>query len=301
MRNLAYKRRLYPNQEQKVWFARSIGAARWVYNHFLEKHKLFCDNDEEIMETYKRKDFRKNTYAYMKELVELKKNPKYKWLKDINSQTLQDVIWNLDSALVNHEEGRSEFPVFKCKHNDKKRFTVVQKVKYDNIYHKLYIPKFRDGIKSAKDSPITGNIKKATISKSATRKYFVSIVVEDGAVAPSLPMIDVSRTIGIDLNTKDFIVLSDGRKFANPKILKIYAKRINRKNKQLSRCKKGSNGYYKKQLELAKLHEKVKNTRYDFLHKLSSLLVHDNQVSTVMLRKADMFNGRLLHYHKQEC
>ena len=135
------------------------------------------------------------------------------------------------------------------------------------------LPKIK-WIKFANSREFTGKIKNATISKTKTNKYFVSILVD--TEINKLPKID--SNVGIDLGLKDFAITSDGVVYNNPKFLRTVEYKIKFQQKALSRMKKGSRKYNKQKIKLAKLHEKIVNQRKDFLHKISTELINENQV-----------------------
>lgn len=136
----------------------------------------------------------------------------------------------------------------------------------------LCIPKFKDGIKVVFHRPIKGIIKRLTLSKTPTGKYFVSILTETKEVMPDKKQIDINTSVGIDLGIKTFAVLSDGTEFDNPKYLKQSLQRLKVLQRRASRKKKGSSNRKKSVKRLAVLHEKITNQRKDFLHKVTNAI-----------------------------
>jgi putative transposase len=256
-----YKYRLYPNKYQIEMFDKYFGCVRFVYNKFLFERK------KQYQETGKSDNY----YGQAKALTLLKKDDNYSWLKDINSQVLQCSLRHLESAYTNFFQGRAKFPVFKKK-KSKNSFTVPQNVKFEN--GKLYIPKFKEAIKVVEHRQLQGKILFATISKTPTNKYYVSITVkqEYNSKKPTC------KEVGIDLGIKDLVITSNGEKFKNNKYLLKYEKELKKAQQHLSRKKNGSNRYEKQRLKVALIHEKIANCRSDVLHKISHKLVMQNDV-----------------------
>ncbi len=254
----AFKYRLNPTEEQSVLIDKHIGSCRFLYNLALEtKQVAYAGNQINL-----------SCFDLTKQLPDLKKE--CQWLKEINSQSLQASIANLDTAYTNFFKGKSGFPKYKSKNKSTQSFNVPQSVELKN--HKLIIPKFKKGIDIVQHRDFDGKIKQATVSKNHTGKYFVSILVEtNDSIAPKRA-IKKENTIGVDLGIKDFLITSDGKKVENPKFLKKSLSKLKYIQKKYSK-NKGKKRKYK----LQKLHEKIANQRKDFLHKVSSDLVksHD--------------------------
>ena len=259
-----YKFRLEPTDEQKTLLNKHFGSVRWSYNYFLNQRKQeYLNNKKSI--TYNQQS---------KFLTELKTNDETEWLKEVNSQSLQYSLKCLDQAYQNFFNKRTQFPKFKSKRN-KNSFTCPQFVKNDN--NLLYIPKFQEGIEMIMERKIKGIIKKATISKTTTGKYFVSILTE----LEYQPVIKTGNSVGIDLGIKDFLVLSNGTKIKNHRFLKHYERILAENQKYLSRKTKQSNRYEKQRLKVARIHEKITNSRMDLIHKTTTSLV--KQFDTIYL------------------
>lgn len=253
----AFKYRIYPSEPQKELIAKHIGSSRFVYNLALEtKNTAYLGSKHNF-----------SPFDLIKQLPELKKE--LPWLKEVNSQSLQQSIQNMDIAFKKFFKGAG-FPKFKSK-RDRQSFSIPQNVIVEN--NLLIIPKFKEGIKISLHRPTEGIIKSATISVTPTGKYFVSILCDTKEDAPIKAPIKENTTIGIDLGIKDFAITSDGEVFDNPKYLRkaqIKLKYVQRKYSK----HKGKRTKHK----LAILHEKVANQRKDFLHKTSSELIknHDS-------------------------
>ena len=251
------KYRLYPTNSQKELIAKHIGSSRFVYNLALEtKNTAYLGSKHNF-----------SPFDLIKQLPDLKKE--CEWLKEVNSQSLQQSIQNMDVAFKKFFKGAG-FPKFKSKHRGKQSFSIPQNVIVENSL--LIIPKFKEGINIVLHREIKGTIKSATISVTPTGKYFVSILVDTNTEIPTKAPITENATIGIDLGIKDFAITSDGEVFENPKNLRKAQSKLKYVQRKYSKNK----GKRTKQ-RLALLHEKVVNKRKDFLHKVSTKLVRENQ------------------------
>jgi putative transposase len=232
-----------------------------VYNYFLNQRKEEYLNNKKSL----------NYYDQAKYLTDIKKNEKTNWLKEINSQTLQYSLNCLDIAYQGFFNKRTKFPNFKSKRS-KNSFTVPQNVKVKGV--KLVIPKFQEGIQMTMERKVTGTIKKATLSRTPTGKYFVSILSEKEYT----PVPTTGKKVGIDLGLKDFLVLSTGSKVKRGRFLKQLEYQLKLNQKHLSRKTKGSNRYDRQRLKVARIHEKIANSRMDLIHKTSLDLVKNFDV-----------------------
>ena len=253
-----------PNKEQETLLSKHFGCTRFVYNYFLNGRKgQYREN--------KRSD---SYYAQAPTLTKLKKQEDTIWLKEVNSQTLQFALCSLDTAYVNFFRGNAQFPKFKSRKH-KNTFTIPQFGKIENS--RIKIPKFKEGIKVNLHREIRGKIGKMTITRTPTGKYFVSIFTEQEI--DQFPK--ANKQVGIDLGLKDFAITSDNKKYRNNRYTKRYARKLRDAQKHLSRKQKGSNEFEKQKLKVAKIHEKIANSRLDTLHKVSYGLVKDNQVMAI--------------------
>lgn len=255
--NRTYKFRLYPNMEQAELLARHFGCARFVYNHFLNQRK----------EQYRLTGKSDNYYAQAKSLTELKKQEATAWLKEVNAQSLQFALRSLDAAYTNFFQKMAKFPSFKSKHT-KNSFTVPQHVSIAG--GRLFFHKFKEGIKCRVHREITGKVGKATISKTPSGKYFVSVFTEEEYVTPVKKS---GKAVGVDMGLKDLLITSDGEIFKNNRNTKRYERKLAKAQQHLSRKKKGSRGFENQKLKVARIHEKIANSRADYLHKCSISLV----------------------------
>lgn len=260
----SFKYKLNPSEEQIVLLNKHFGSIRFVYNYFLNERQHEYESNQKSL----------NYYDNAKSLTELKKLDEYIWLNEINSQSLQTAIKHLEIAYNGFFKKRANFPRFKSRKN-KNSFTVPQFVKV--IKNKLYIPKFREGIKFINSRLFDGTIKQCSISKTPTNEYFVSILVD--TIHIIIPK--TNKSIGIDLGLKDFVITSDGYKYKNNRYTKTYARKLKTAQQHLSRKTKGSNRYEKQRLKVAKIYKKITNSRIDTLHKVSHDLI--SKYDTIML------------------
>ena len=265
----AYKVRLYPNEEQQIFFAKSFGCTRFIWN------KMLSDKIDYYKAT---KTTLNNTPAQYKK--------EFEWLKEVDSLALANVQQNLRSAYSAFFKQGIGFPKFKKKGLRDSYTTNNQKGTVAITHNTVKLPKI--GHITAKfPSKINGLIKSATISRNPSGKYFVSLLVE--TIVDELPK--THSNIGIDLGLTDFIVLSDGSKVANPKFLSKLQAKLAREQKILDKRREvakadqrklsESRNYQKQKTKVAKVYEKITNKRTDFLHKLSINLIKNHDVIAI--------------------
>ena len=260
----AYKFRIYPNAAQKEYFAKTFGCVRFIYNRMLS---------DKIEHYKKTKKMLRNTPApYKKE---------FPFLKEVDSLALANAQLNLQQAYKNFfRNTKIGFPKFKSKHDNAQSYTTNnQKGTVTVVGKYIKLPKI-GYVRLKQHRKLNGTIKNVTVSKTSTNKYYVSILVETDM--EYLPGTD--HAIGIDLGIKELAITSDGDKYENKKTLAKYEKKLAKAQRRLSRktgSKKGqtkSNNYLKQKKKAALCHEKISNTRKDYLHKLSYKLISENQV-----------------------
>ena len=273
----AYKFRLYPTREQEEFLCHSFGATRWVYNYFLNYRDT----------KFKKEGIKLNYFDMKKMFPLLKKQEETSWLKEINSQSLQCALLNLESAYIKFFKGLSKFPKFQKK-DDKQSFEIPQHWKLNgNI---IKIPKLKTPLKFVKHRNIEGKICSITISKTKTNKYFISFCCE---IENKCKQTSGSE-VGIDLGIKDLIICSDGTKYENHKFQKRNLKKLQSLQRHLSRKKKGSKRREKEKLKIARLHEKITNSREDLYHKISNDLT--NKHSLICLESLNV-KGMMKNHH----
>lgn len=256
---VAYKYRLYPNKEQQIFFAKTFGCVRFIYN------RMLSDKIEHYKETKQKLN---NTPAQYKK--------EFEWLKEVDSLALANAQMNLQTAYNNFfKRPEVGFPKFKSKKDHNYSYTTNNQG--GNIYvSDRYIKLPKIGlVKVKKHRNFEGLIKSVTISQNPSGKYYVSVLVKQEE-KEKLPKCD--NKIGIDLGIKEFAITSDGEMIENPKYLRKSEDRLRKLQKDLLRCQKGSKNREKCRIKVAKQHEKITNQRKDFLNKLSKKIIDENQV-----------------------
>jgi putative transposase len=257
------KARIYPTDAQAEKLSQFFGCARWWWNQALNQTTA----------TYAETGKGLSREGLNALLPALKKE--FPWLGECHSQVLQSVTLNLSKAFINFFEKRAKFPNFKSKHG-KQSIQYPQGTKFvDNL---IYLPKL-GWVKINLHRPLDGEVKTVTISKNTSGQYFAAILTLQEGEYP-VPSSE-GNAIGIDLGITDFAITSTGSKYPNPRHLKKHQSNLKRKQRKLSRKVKGSNSRNKARKLVAKVHQRISNSRQDFLHKLSHKLVNENQVIVV--------------------
>ena len=259
----AYKYRIYPNKTQKELITKTFGCCRFVYNKYLAKRI-------EMYET------NKETFSYVqcaKDLTKLKKD--LEWLKEVDSTALQSSLKDLDFAYQKFLKEHSGYPKFKSKKTHK--FSYKSKCMSGNIQYfgkNIKLPKL--GMVKTKNKLVPqGRILNATISQEPSGKYYVSLCCTDVNIQPYEK---TNHYIGLDLGIKEFAITSDGERIENPKYLKKSVDKLAKLQRSLSRKSKGSANWNKARIKVARQHEYISNQRKDFLQKLSTNIVRNNDV-----------------------
>lgn len=255
----AHKYRLYPNKNQRDQLAQHFGCVRYVYNWGLQRK----------IEEYQKTKKSPSCFDLCNELTGLKQENE--WLRDVNSQALQMALRNLDNGFTAFFRKNNAFPKFKNSFV-RQSYQCPQGVSLRD--GKIFIPKLKE-VKLKLHRQFEGEIKTTTISRNTTGKYYVSILVDNGKELPEKKKID--KSIGIDVGLTTFATISTGEKVDNPKFLNQSLKRLKVVQRRLSKKQKGSQNRLKAKQRVALLHEKISNQRKDFLHKLSTRLIDENQ------------------------
>jgi len=258
--NKVYRFRLCPTQAQGEGFVRMAGCKRWVYNWALARRK----------EHYELHGATLSYFEQAGELTALKKLEGTSWLKEADSQLLQQSLKDVERAYKNFFEKRAKFPRFKSKHRDPLSFRIPQRVRAAE--NRLYVPKI-GWVKFRKSQDVEGKTKSATFKQQADGNWYVSLVVEFEMPDVPLAPARAEYVVGIDLGLKDFMTLSSGDKLPAPKFFRKGERAIRRASKAVSRSKRGSGRSCKAKQALAKVHRKVANQRQDFIHKTTTGLV----------------------------
>ena len=258
----AYKYRIYPNNEQKVFFAKCFGCVRFFYNKSLS----------DMFDIYK-------VTNKMKNITPASYKSDYPFLKEVDSLALCNAQLNRNTAfkdfMKQRYKNKKDKPNFKSKRNDQSYTTNVVKgnIKISNNNRYISIPKcLRIRIKMHRT--FKGTIKSITVSRTADNKYYMSLLVETEVE----PLKTSKKMIGLDLGIKDLIVDSNGNKYKNHKHLTKSQQKLAKEQRKLSKMVKGSNNRNKQRIKIAKLHKHIQNQRNDYLHKLSKKIIDENQV-----------------------
>ena len=256
-----YQYKLKPTKEQRILLAKHCGATRFVWNRYLNQR----------VEIYRNENRSIGYYDQCKDITLLKKQEEFKWLREINAQSIQQCLDQLDTAFDRFFKKKAKFPNFKNKSNGGS-FKIPQRVVVEN--NKIYFPKFKEGIKLILHREFEcEKICYCTIKKRNDDYYAFISVQKD-----IQPLEKTGTIVGIDLGVKDIVITSDGKKFDNPKALERYEKRLRHYQKKLSRQIKGSKGREKTRKHLSRVHEKISNLRNNTIHNITTQLVKENDV-----------------------
>lgn len=275
----AYKYRIYPNKKQREIITKTFGCCRFVYNTYLAKR----------IEMYEKN---KETFSYVQCANDMKKlKSDLKWLKEVDSTALQSSLRDLDMAYQKFFKEHTGYPKFKSKKTH--RFSYKSKCVNGNIQYcnkHIKLPKL--GMVKTKNKLIPqGRILNATVSQEPSGKYYVSFCCTDVDIKP---LDKTNNSIGIDLGIKEFCITSDGEMIENPKYLKKFLNRLAKLQRELSRKSKGGSNRNKARIKVAKLHEKISNQRKDFLQKLSTELIKNNDLICI----EDLQVSNMIKNHK---
>ncbi|GEN56109.1 transposase [Halolactibacillus alkaliphilus] len=278
--NKAYKFRIYPNKKQVELVNKTIGSTRFVFNFFLGKQKEkdaywymaeeMVQNGQLLVNNWKGKCL--NRYETVKAVKELKKQ--YIFLKEVDSVALQKSVENLADSYDRYYKKQNKYPRFKSKKNPVQSYTTKHtngNIAIDGNYIKL--PKL-GLVRFAKSREVEGKILNATIRRNPSGKYFVSI----GAEVEVAELPKTKSAIGIDVGLKDFAILSDGTTYTNPKFFRTLEEKLAKAQRIMSRRTLGSANWYKAKIKVARIHEKIVNTREDYLDKISTEIVKNHDI-----------------------
>ena len=271
----AYKYRIYPNTEQKVFFAKCFGCVRFFYN------KSLSDMNEIYKSTGK---FKNITPASYKE--------DYSFLKEVDSLALSNAQLNRNTAFKSFFSHKTAFPKYKSKRNDQSYTTNNQKgsVRLSDDHRYISIPKC-PRIRIKMHRTFIGTIKSITVSRTTDNKYYMSLLVEE----ENKPKKPTDGMIGLDLGIKELIVDSNGKKYKNHKYLTKSQNKLTKEQRKLSKMVKGSSNRNKQRIKVARLHKHIQNQRNDYLHKLSKKIIDENQIICIEdLKVKDMMSDSKL-------
>ena len=275
----AYKYALQPTQEEKLYFCKTFGCSRLIYNLILRDKISYYKTNKQTLYP-KVSDYKQD----------------YPFLKEVDSLALANARFHVETAYKNFFSGRTKFPKFKSKKTRQSYTTNNQKGTICLVLTnetRLKLPKLKVPVKMVYHRPLPEGvvIKSATVSKTKSGKYFVSLLV-DTPDTEKLPHND--KKVGIDLGLKEFATLSDQTVVKNPRFFRRSRERIARLQRKLSKKEPGSHRFEKARRRLARAYERISNQRQDFLHKLSTKIIRENQ--TIVLEELKVSN--MLQNHK---
>ena len=280
----AFKYRIYPNSEQEILINKTFGCCRWMWNRMLsDKQAYYQENHKSIT----------ITPAHYKD--------EFEWLKEVDSLALANVQMNLQTAYNNffNKKSKCGFPKYKSKKDNHQSYTtnnVNNSIRLSDNKH-IRLPKLGDArIKLHRQLPTNGVIKSVTISKTASGKYYASILVEyDNQISPQ--SVNLNNSIGVDFSMHSFYVNNQGNECDYPEYYRKSQKKLAREQRRLSRKQKGSKNYEKQRIKVALVQEHTANQRNDWLNKLSITLA--NQYDIIFFEDIDMKNmSRCLNFGK---
>ena len=258
--NKAFKYRVYPTKNQILLLEQTFGCARYVWNAILAwRSEEYSVRKTPINYT--------KTSAYLTTLKE-----EQPFLTEVSSVALQQALRNQDVAFSNFFAKRGSYPNFKRKHG-KQSFRLVSSG-FNMRDGKLYIAKSKEPLKIKDSRPLQGSPTSITISKDCAERYFISIL----CTVETEPLPALSKSVGVDVGVSHFAITSDGEKFDNLRLTKKHEQKLSKLQRRLAKKTKGSKNRAKAKLKIAKLHAKIADTRRDYLHKISTKLINENQV-----------------------
>ncbi len=277
----AYKFRFYPTLEQEQILAKTFGCARFGYNYML---RIRTD-------AWYKEQKRVGYHDTSALLTELKKQPETIWLNEVSSVPVQQSLRHLQTAFGNFFAKRAKYPTFKSKHDKQAAEYTSSAFKWDGKALKLAKMDAPLNIRWSRTLPKAAKLTTVTVSKDAAGRYFVSMLCDDTVQAKP----EVTGKIGIDLGLTHFAILSTGEKIAAPNTFRKNEAKLAKLQRRMAKKQKGSANRFKAKLKVARLHAKTADTRRDFLHKLSTRLVNENQVIAVeSLAVSNMQKNRCL-------
>ena len=277
----AYKFRFYPTLEQEQILAKTFGCARFAYNYML---RIRTD-------AWYKEQKRVGYHDTSALLTELKKQPETIWLNEVSSVPVQQSLRHLQTAFGNFFAKRAKYPTFKSKHDKQAAEYTSSAFKWDGKTLKLAKMDAPLNIRWSRTLPKAAKLTTVTVSKDAAGRYFVSMLCDDTVQAKP----EVAGKIGIDLGLTHFAILSTGEKIAAQNTFRKNEAKLAKLQRRMAKKQKGSANRFKAKLKVARLHAKTADTRRDFLHKLSTRLVNENQVIAVeSLAVSNMQKNRCL-------
>ncbi len=263
----AYRFRFFPTPEQEIALARTFGCARFAYNYMLrQRTDAWFERKEKV-----------GYHETSAMLTALKKTEEFSWLSEVSSVPVQQSLRHLQTAFGNFFARRSKYPTFKKKDGAQSAEYTTSAFKWAD--GKLRIAKMDEAlnIRFSRTIPKAAKVTTVTVSKDCAGRYFVSMLCTDQVQAKA----PVAAKVGIDLGLSHFAILSTGEKIAAPNTFRKNEEKLAKLQRRLAKKTKGSANRKKAKLKVAKLHAKIADSRKDFLHKVSTRLVNENQVIAI--------------------
>lgn len=263
----AYKFRFYPTPEQEDILAWTFGCTRFVYNHMLRmRTDAWYERGESI-------GYHETSSA----LTLLKKQPEYVWLNEVSSVPIQQALRHLQQAFNNFFAKRAHYPSFRSKHGRQAATYAASAFKWDGRALTLAKMKQPLKIRFSRTIPKAAKVTTVTVSRDPAGRYFVSMLCDDAVAA--LPK--AGAAVGLDLGLSHFAVFSTGEKVAALNVFRRNEKKLAKLQRRLAKKKKGSHNRIKAKAKIARVHAKIADTRRDFLHKLSTKTIRENQTIVI--------------------
>ena len=263
----AYRFRFYPTPEQKVILARTFGCARFAYNHMLRQRTEAWNERQERM------GYHESSAA----LTVLKKTEEYGWLNEVSSVPVQQALRHLQTAFTNFFAQRAKYPNFRRKDGPQSAEYTTSAFRWDGAALKLAKMKEPLAIRWSRAIPKGAKLTTVTVSKDTAGRHHVSMLCDD--VVSARPV--AAGQIGIDLGLAHFAILSNGEKIAAPNVFRKNEAKLAKLARRLAKKQRGSANRKKARVKVARMHARTTDSRRDFLHKLSTRLINENQVIAI--------------------
>lgn len=261
MHHRAYKFRIYPTPAQENVLRQTLGCCRFVYNWALaQRREAWVNNKESIF-------YAKSAAA----MTKLKSSQEREWLNNVSSVCLQQSLRNLDTAFSRFFKKKSAYPAFKTRKNGGSAQFMTNAFRLEG--ESLFLAKIKTPLKVQWSRKLSSAPSSCTVSQNAAGQWFVSFLCEEEI--SKRPTSDAK--IGVDVGIESFATLSDGRTFSQPKKIRRLRKKLAKLQRLHSRKKKGSKNRERARKKVARIHQRIADVRKDFLHKLSTKLIRENQ------------------------
>lgn len=289
----AIKIRLYPNKEQELKLNKVLGCYRFVYNQMLAQKQNAYKTDKTNLKVTDLSKWFHGT---------LLKDQQYTWLKEQNTKVMKQAIRQMDGAYQKFFKQHNGFPKFKTKKDKQSALFPYEAISKHNTFETRHISlttplkniKFRcSDLYLSRLQKYNKNIKSATLSKTKSGNFFLSILIEmEDAELKRFE--HTNKQVGIDLGVKDFVITSDGEVFENKHFFKKEEKQIKKLQRQLSKKVKGSNNRKKVQIRIAKLFERIMNKKDVYIHYVTNELL--TYFDTIFMEDLNV-QGMLKNHH----